>query len=108
MDLHIDSEAPEDIVQFTKHLEENLRIDSSDVDIKTVEKKDCGPLPGEDIPMRNEREYANWGVKIVVTPDSQTVTNSLDMLTESFYDSFLINTSHSSGEDTIFVFENVA
>lgn len=108
MNLSIDPNAPEDVVQFTKHLEENLDVDDSDVTIQTVKKEDSAPLPGEEIPIRNEAEYANWGVRIHVSPDSQTVSTSVDMLAGSFYEDFLINTSYSSGEDTIFVFENEA
>jgi len=85
--ITIQDGTPEDVVQFMKHIEENVAADGS-VSITTV-TQDESVLPGDTVNMGwldGPPERAEYGVKFEVSFDthSEHPSNLLE-LSESFY-----------------------
>ena len=108
MDLQIEQDAPEDVVQFVRHIEENFSVSDSSVTVTTVQKEDWEPLPGEDIPTRRSVTYADWGVRIVVEPADISLEDTVHTLSESFYSEFVINTNYTNDKEIFFIFEDLS
>jgi len=107
MDITIDPDLQKNAVQFVRHVEENLDSSNSDITVETVRYSDQTELPGEEIPMRTDIEYSEWGVRVTISPSDYDQKNQVTDLSDSFYENPVINASHDS-EDVIFIFENTA
>jgi hypothetical protein len=87
----IDSDVPEDIVQFIKHLEENISSDyeSCTMTVRAVDRKQVDTLPGENITLQTEPEKtSDMGVhiEIVSTDESEDPPISIpDSLIQSYF-----------------------
>lgn len=92
-DIDIDDDAPEDLVQFIKHLEENLDPDDEyecDVWLETIHLDEVDELPGDQISMRGgEPNREDMGVRVYIgfVDNSDAPTRRLKELTRSFFDS---------------------
>lgn len=107
MNINIDSTASENTVQFIKYIEENLDGKDAEVTVKTIKKSNWDDLPGDQIPLRNEPTYPEWGVKINISPAEHSVNKEIRSLARSFHSNVLINASHKD-EDNIFIFEDAS
>lgn len=113
--ISVAESAPSDVVQFVKHLEENLDpADDFDCDvwIETVEHDSVDDLPGEEIPTRGDSiEPSEFGVQLRVSfvENSNAPTSRFRDLTRSFYDgsgeyALYASFDGSAGEYEAFVF----
>lgn len=104
-DISINDEASTDIVQFIKHLEENLDPNeefNSDVWLETVNKKEVGKLPGSDIPRQRDRpETEQYGVHIYIefTQNSDCPNHRFTSLVRDFFGrgNYVINGGFDGG-----------
>lgn len=106
-DIVIDEGVPEDVVQFVKHIEENLDPDGEyncEVWLETVHFDDYESLPGDEIPMQGTRSpVKGHGVRVLIRFDdnSDCPQRQLSDLTDSFYngnDGFRVNSHFDGGE----------
>lgn len=89
--IEISDDAPEDVVQFVKHLEENLDPDDefdSTVVIETVRLSEQDSMPASDITTRGpDPERAEWGVRVTAdfVDNMDAPSRRVSELAESFY-----------------------
>lgn len=91
--IEFDPEPEEDLVQFAKHIEENLDPNDEydcDVQISTIRRSEAGELPGDDIPTRGtDPEVHDVGLHIYIDNfvDNADAPNlKLNELLRSFFD----------------------
>lgn len=113
--LTIQEDAPEDVVQFVKHLEENLDPNNEynceiTIETTTNEKQD---LIGDDVPIRGKiPERVEYGVRtfITFTDNKEVPSHQLSQLASTFYGdniSFQARFDGESGVYEAFVFETI-
>lgn len=115
--IEIDESVDEDVVQFVKHLEEN--IDPSGeydctVKIATVRYDEQGDLPGDDIPTGSpDPDLAEWGVQVSVdfVDNSDCPNHRVSDLAKSFFGygnySLHAHFDGGAGEYEAYIFEIV-
>lgn len=113
--LSIQDGTPDDVVQFVKHLEENIDPDNEFDCAVTLETVTDGvqDLPGDDIPISGkEPAKAEYGVRVFVTfvDNEDAPSHRILELTKSFYgEDFSLQSSFDGGSGTyeVYVFETV-
>lgn len=106
------SEAPEDLVQFVRHLQENYDDSDRNYNLEiSITSKDYNNLPGSDIntSSRKTPDLKEKGVKLFFEWDDDILESDYIRLAESYYgsDNVLVVGQHrcSENERDIYIFE---